>query len=96
VEPMTSTGTRMHVTVSPSFMDLLKRARAGKGGPSTVDDCRILRRSLKIQAARQAYGEAHMELFTRGVLQDAAPLAREPSRRTGAATIRSRPRPPPG
>ena len=38
----------------------------GKGGPSTVENCRILCRSHNIEAARQVYGDAHMDLFTRG------------------------------
>jgi hypothetical protein len=37
----------------------------GKGGPSTVDNCRILCRPHNIEAARQAYGDAHMDLFAR-------------------------------
>ena len=137
VEPLTSTETRMHVTVSPSFMTLLKRARAGqghvqpgatdeqvltaalelllekqgkrtacvpakvkrevvrrdggkcqwpvdgggvcgsevwlqidhvvprgKGGPSTVENCRVLCRAHNLEAARQIYGDEHMDLFT--------------------------------
>ena len=137
VEPLTSTESRMHVTVSPSFMTLLKRARAGqshvqpgasdeqvltaalelliekqgkrtacvpakvkrevvkrdegkcqwpvdgggvcgsevrleidhvvprgKGGPSTVSNCRVLCRAHNLEAARQVYGDEHMDLFT--------------------------------
>jgi hypothetical protein len=137
VEPLTSTETRMHVTVSPSFMTLLKRARAGqghvqpgatdeqvltaalelllekqarrsasvpakvkrevvkrdagkcqwpvdgggvcgsevwlqidhvvprgRGGPSTVENCRVLCRAHNLEAARQVYGDEHMDLFT--------------------------------
>ena len=37
----------------------------GKGGPSTVENCRILCRAHNIEAARQVYGDAHMDLFTR-------------------------------
>ena len=150
VEPLTAHETRMHVTVSPAFMSLLKKARAGqshvqpgatdeqvltaalelliekqakrkasvpakvkrevvrrdggkcqwpvdsggvcgstvrlevdhvvprgKGGPSTVDNCRILCRPHNLEAARQAYGDAHMDLFTRGASPGDAPLARE-------------------
>jgi hypothetical protein len=137
VEPLTSTESRMHVTVSPSFMALLKKARAGqshvqpgasdeqvltaalvlllekqekrkasvpakvkrevvkrdggkcqwpvdgggvcgsevwleidhvvprgKGGPSTVSNCRVLCRAHNLEAARQVYGDEHMDLFT--------------------------------
>jgi hypothetical protein len=137
VEPLTSTETRMHVTVSPSFMTLLKRARAGqshvqpgatdeqiltaalelfiekqgkrsasvpanvkrevvkrdegkcqwpvdgggvcgsdvwleidhvvprgRGGPSTVSNCRVLCRAHNLEAARQVYGDEYMDLFT--------------------------------
>jgi len=35
----------------------------GRGGPSTVDNCRILCRSHNLEAARLAYGDAHMDLF---------------------------------
>ena len=145
VEPLTRDETRMHVTVSPAFMALLKKARAGqshvqpratdeqvltaalelliekqgkrkasvpakvkrevrkrdegkcqwkldsggvcgsevrtgidhvvprgKGGPSTVENCRVLCKVHNIEAARQAYGDAHMDLFT-----PRAPSARE-------------------
>jgi 5-methylcytosine-specific restriction endonuclease McrA len=44
----------------------------GKGGPSTVENCRILCKPHNLEAARQAYGDAHMDLFTRG-----GPVARE-------------------
>src|SRR5512137_479675 len=44
----------------------------GKGGPSTVDNCRILCRLHNIEAARQVYGDSFMDLFTHGV-----PRARE-------------------
>ncbi len=49
----------------------------GKGGPSTVENCRLLCKGHNLEAARQAYGDAHMGLFTSGVLKDGAPLARE-------------------
>jgi hypothetical protein len=164
VEPLTSQEIRMHVTVSPAFLALLKKAKAGqshvqpcasdeevltaalealiekqgkrkacvparvkrevvkrdqgrcqwpthdggicgatvrlevdhvvprgRGGPSTVDNCRILCRAHNLEAARQAYGDAHMDLFTRGVPQareDVAaygnPIARPP--RTGVSS----------
>jgi len=145
VEPLTRQETRMHVTVSPAFMTLLKKARAGqshvqpgatdeqvltaalelliekqekrkasvpakvkrevrardqgkcqwpvvgggvcgstvrlevdhvmprgKGGPSTVENCRILCKPHNLEAARQLYGDQHMERLTRSV-----PVARE-------------------
>jgi probable addiction module antidote protein len=137
VEPLTSTESRMHVTVSPAFMTLLKKARAGqshvqpgasdeqvltaalelllekqekrkasvpakvkrevvkwdegkckwpldgggvcgsevrleidhvvprgRGGPSTVSNCRVLCRAHNLEAARQVYGDEYMDLFT--------------------------------
>jgi hypothetical protein len=57
----------------------------GKGGPSTVENCRILCRSHNLEAARQAYGDAHMDLFTRGKSPGDAPIAREGVARYGAA-----------
>jgi hypothetical protein len=138
VEPLTSTESRIHVTVSPEFMTLLKKARAGqshvqpgatdeqvltaalklliekqekrkasvpakvkrevrlrdggkcqwklasggicgsevrleidhvvprgKGGPSTVENCRILCRFHNLEAARGVYGNEVMDLFAR-------------------------------
>ena len=44
-----------------------------KGGPSTVENCRVLCRAHNLEAAREAYGDPHMDLFTRSV-----PVAREP------------------
>jgi hypothetical protein len=44
----------------------------GKGGPSTIENCRLLCKAHNLEAARQAYGDAHMDLFTHGV-----PRARE-------------------
>jgi 5-methylcytosine-specific restriction endonuclease McrA len=35
----------------------------GKGGPSTVENCRVLCRPHNLEAAREAYGDAHMDLF---------------------------------
>ncbi|HQR29587.1 MAG TPA: HNH endonuclease signature motif containing protein [Anaeromyxobacteraceae bacterium] len=46
----------------------------GKGGPSTVDNCRVLCRGHNLEAARQSYGDEVMDLFTRRV---PAPMARE-------------------
>ncbi len=36
----------------------------GKGGPSTVENCRVLCKLHNVEAARAAYGDAHMDLFT--------------------------------
>lgn len=36
----------------------------GKGGPSTVSNTRILCKAHDLEAARQVYGDAHMDLFT--------------------------------
>ncbi len=49
----------------------------GKGGPSTVDNCRILCQSHNLEAARQAYGDAHMDLFA-----PRNPVVGEPARPT--------------
>jgi 5-methylcytosine-specific restriction endonuclease McrA len=49
----------------------------GRGGPSTVENCRILCKPPNLEAARQAYGDAHMDLFTRGRSPGGVPLARE-------------------
>jgi 5-methylcytosine-specific restriction endonuclease McrA len=46
-----------------------------KGGPPTIDNCRILCRVHNIEAARQAYGDAHMDLFTRRVPTAGEPVA---------------------
>jgi 5-methylcytosine-specific restriction endonuclease McrA len=75
----------------------------GKGGASTVENCRILCRPHNLEAARQAYGDARIDPFTRGAAPGSAPLAREDvavygvesaplrQRRTpGGATIRER------
>jgi hypothetical protein len=145
VDPMTAAASRMHLTVSPEFVALLKKAKAGqshvqpgatdeqvltaalellvekqakrkacvppkvkrevrkrdqgkcqwplasggtcgstvkleidhvvprgKGGPSTVENCRILCRAHNLEAARRAYGDDRMDLFTPRV-----PVARE-------------------
>jgi hypothetical protein len=55
----------------------------GKGGPSTIDNCRVLCKPHNLEAARRAYGDTHMDLFTRST-----PDAREPSAPYGS---RSRP-----
>ncbi len=61
----------------------------GRGGPSTVGNCRILCRAHNIEAARQVYGDAHMDLFTRGGSPGGGPLARE-----DVAAYEAGPRPP--
>jgi hypothetical protein len=61
----------------------------GKGGPSTVENCRILCKSHNLEAARQVYGDAHMDLFTRSEPSGDAPLARE-----DVAVYEAGPRPP--
>ena len=47
----------------------------GRGGPSTVDNCRVLCDVHNREAARQVYGDAHMDLFTRGVPHASEPVA---------------------
>jgi hypothetical protein len=162
VEPMTSTETRIHITVSREFVALLKKAKAGqshvqpratdehvlkaalelliaqqekrkasvpakvkrevrrrdggkcqwhvvgggvcgstvrlevdhvvprgKGGPSTVDNCRILCKAHNIEAARQVYGDAHMDLFTKRVPTAGEPVAAYAARRPAARDLRS-------
>ncbi len=49
----------------------------GKGGPSTVDNCRILCRPHNLEAARRAYGDDVMDLFTRGGSRTGGPTAGE-------------------
>ena len=44
----------------------------GRGGPSTVENCRVLCDVHNREAARQVYGDTHMDLFARG-----NPVARE-------------------
>jgi 5-methylcytosine-specific restriction endonuclease McrA len=61
----------------------------GKGGRSTVENCRILCRAHNLEAARQVYGDAHMDLFTRGGSPGGGPLARE-----DVAVYEAGPRPP--
>lgn len=45
----------------------------GKGGPSTTDNCRILCQVHNLEAARQVYGDAHMDRFA-----PRNPVAEEP------------------
>ena len=148
VEPLTSRETRMHVTVSPEFVRLLAKAKAGqshvqpgatdeqvltaalelliaqqekrrasvppkvkrevrkrdggkctwplanggacgsdvrteidhivprgRGGPSTVDNCRVLCDVHNREAARQVYGDAHMDLFAPRLPRASEPVA---------------------
>ncbi len=148
VEPLTRTETRMHLTVSPEFLALLKKAKAGqshvqpgatdeqvlnaalellvaqqekrrasvpprvkrevrkrdggkctwplanggtcgseirteidhvvprgRGGPSTVENCRVLCDVHNREAARQVYGDAHMDLFTPRLPRASEPVA---------------------
>jgi uncharacterized low-complexity protein len=62
----------------------------GRGGTSTVENCRILCRPHNLQAARQAYGDAHMDLFTRGDSPAGITLAREQVAVYGAPHLRLR------
>ncbi len=57
VEPLTRTETRMHVTVSPEFVALLKKAKAGQSHvqPGATDE-QVLTAAL--EAAHRAAGEA--------------------------------------
>jgi 5-methylcytosine-specific restriction endonuclease McrA len=55
----------------------------GRGGPSTVENCRILCKTHNLEAARRAYGDAHMDLFTRGKSPGDAPVATEEGARYG-------------
>ena len=52
----------------------------GRGGPSTVENCRLVCRVHNQYAARQAYGDARMDLFTRN------PVVREGCALYGYAT----------
>jgi hypothetical protein len=149
VEPLTRQESRMHVTVSPAFLTLLKKARSGqshvqpgatdeqvltaalelliekqekrkasvpakvkrevrvrdggkcqwpidsggicgstlrleidhviprgRGGPSTVENCRLACKAHNLEAARQVYGDDWMDRFTKGVGWS-VPMARE-------------------
>ena len=157
VEPMTTTASRMHITVSPAFVAMLKKAKAGqghvqpnatdeqvltaalqlllqkqekrrasvpakvkrevrkrdqgkcqwplatagvcgstvkleidhveprgRGGPSTAENCRLLCKAHNLEAARLAYGDDHMDLFTQR-----APVAREPEAESGSGNTAS-------
>ena len=54
VEPLTRQETRMHVTVSPAFMTLLKKARAGQSHvqPGATDE-QVLTAALELLVAQQ-------------------------------------------
>jgi 5-methylcytosine-specific restriction endonuclease McrA len=67
----------------------------GRGGPSTVENCRLACRAHNVYAARQAYGDAHMDLFTRGTSPGDAPLAREEVAGYGEGSAPPRLRPSP-
>jgi len=47
----------------------------GRGGSSTADNCRILCQAHNLEAARQVYGDDHMDLFTRRVPRASEPVA---------------------
>ena len=57
----------------------------GRGGPSTVDNCRVLCDVHNREAARQVYGDAHMDLFTRGVPHASEPVAEWATRNSPSA-----------
>ena len=59
VEPLTRHETRMHVTVSPAFMALLKKARAGQSHvqPGATDE-QILTAALELLIEKQAKRKA--------------------------------------
>ena len=40
-----------------------------------MENCRLLCRVHNLEAARQVYGDAHMDLFTRGVPHASEPMA---------------------
>jgi hypothetical protein len=162
VEPLTRQETRMHVTVSPAFLALLKKAKAGqghvqpgatdeqvltaalelliekqekrkasvpakvkrevrardqgkcqwpvagggvcgstvrlevdhvvprgRGGPSTVESCRILCKPHNLEAARQVYGDQYMDLFTVRAPTAGEPVAAYVARRPAARHLRA-------
>jgi len=62
----------------------------GRGGPSTVENCRILCRAHNLEAARQTYGDVHMDQFTLGESPGDSPLAREEVAPYGAPHLRLR------
>jgi hypothetical protein len=54
VEPMTPTETRIHITVSPEFVALLKKAKAGQGHvqPNATDE-QVLMAALELLIEKQ-------------------------------------------
>jgi 5-methylcytosine-specific restriction endonuclease McrA len=63
----------------------------GRGGPSTVENCRLLCKAHNLEAARQAYGDARVDRFTcsgqvagEDVAPYGIPIARSP--RTGVSS----------
>jgi 5-methylcytosine-specific restriction endonuclease McrA len=48
----------------------------GRGGPSTAANCRLTCRVHNDLAARQVYGDAHMDLFTGSAGEEEAPAWR--------------------
>jgi hypothetical protein len=59
MEPMTSTVTRIHLTVSPEFVTLLKEAKAGQSHvqPDATDE-QVLTAALKLLLEKQARRKA--------------------------------------
>ena len=47
----------------------------GRGGPSTVENCRVLCDVHNREAARQVYGDAHMDLFAPRLPRASEPVA---------------------
>jgi hypothetical protein len=60
-----------------------------RGGPSTVENCRILCRTHNQLAARQVYGDDWMDRFTHRECAD-VPIAREPAVAWGCGARRPR------
>jgi len=52
----------------------------GRGGPSTTPNCRILCKAHYLEAARQTYGDTHMDFFTVRVPTAGEPACSPPSR----------------
>jgi hypothetical protein len=63
----------------------------GRGGPSTVENCRLACKAHNLEAARQVYGDAHMDLFTVRVPTAGEPVADYAARRPAARHLRSSP-----
>jgi hypothetical protein len=56
----------------------------GRGGPSTVENCRLACKAHPLEAARQIYGDAHMDLFTKRVPTAGEPVTDYSARRPAA------------